>query len=83
MQVSKAIEWLSNLNPEDDIIAFWWTKEDAEDNANYKISRKDWLTVINSINGGSYESELIDAINRFVRASQSCCGGECNCKRSN
>jgi hypothetical protein len=45
MKAQDAIKWLSNYDPEQEIIIAWWDK----DTSGYELTDEQWLTIVEAV----------------------------------
>lgn len=55
MKVQDAIKWLSNYDPEQEIIIAWWDK----DTSGYNLTEEQWQTIVDDVDKREHCWEMV------------------------
>ena len=70
MKVSRAIQLLSDEDPDSDLMIQWFTKEDVEGNLNKEIPDAHWEMAVNVFDNGEVSMEEFEVVHCLNRASE-------------
>ena len=70
MNVSRAIQLLSDEDPDSDLMIQWFTKEDVEGNLNKEIPDAHWEMAVNVFDNGEVSMEEFEVVHCLNRASE-------------
>lgn len=70
MKVSRAIQLLSDEDPDSDLMIQWFTKEHVEGNLNKEIPDAHWEMAVNVFDNGEVSMEEFEVVHCLNRASE-------------
>jgi len=70
MKVSRAIQLLSDEDPDSDLMIQWFTKEHVEGNLNKEIPDTHWEMAVNVFDNGEVSMEEFEVVHCLNRASE-------------
>jgi len=70
MNVSRAIQLLSDEDPDSDLMIQWFTKEDVEGNLNKEIPDAHWEMAVNVFDNGEVSMDQFEVVHCLNMASE-------------